>query len=183
MHIFVPQLHHDVVGKNAQLPHRGFQSFAYLQANGKICKRKKAFRRGYLAHKIETRCHTICTPWHYSRGTDASCNRQMFSKFCVLAGKWQNLQAKKGVSARLPCTQNLNTLQYNLHTVYNLWGTDGKKGIFQTQVSNAKTPCAVRNFLPIGQIFSFGGQFRWETYQQTVFRNIAIATACDLKVN
>ena len=116
-------------------------------------------------------------------GKDAYFNTQMFSKFCVLAGKWQNLQAKKGVSARLPCTQNLNTLQYNLHTVYNLWGTDGKKGIFQTQASNAKTPCAVRNFLPIGQIFSFGGQFRWETYQQTVFRNIAIATACDLKVN
>ena len=83
----------------------------------------------------------------------------------------------------LLCTQNLNTLQYNLHTVYNLWGTDGKKGIFQTQVSNAKTPCIVRNFLPIGQIFSFGRQFRWETYQQTVFRNIAIATACDIKVN
>lgn len=127
LHIFVPQLHHDVVGKNAQLPHRGFQSFVYLQANGKICKRKKAFRRGYLAHKIETRCHTICTPWHYSRGTD------------------------------------------------------GTKGLFQTQVSNAKTPCLVRNFLPIGQIFSFGRQFRWETYQQTAFRNIAIARLATLK--
>lgn len=83
----------------------------------------------------------------------------------------------------LLCTQNLNTLPHNLHTVYNLRGTDGQKRHFQTQVSNAKTPCAVRNFLPIGQIFSFGRQFRWETYKQTAFRNIAIATACDLKVN
>lgn len=41
---------------------RCFQSFAYLQAKDKICKRKQAFRRGYLAHKIETRCNTICTP-------------------------------------------------------------------------------------------------------------------------
>jgi len=52
LHIFVPQLHHDVVGKNAQLPHRGFQSFVYLQAKDKICKWKQAFRRGYLARKI-----------------------------------------------------------------------------------------------------------------------------------
>ena len=32
-------------------------------------------------------------------GKDAYFNTQMFSKFCVLAGKWQNLQTKKGVSA------------------------------------------------------------------------------------
>ncbi len=95
----------------------------------KFANEKRRFGGCYLAHKIETRCNTICTPWHYSRGTD------------------------------------------------------GTKGLFQTQVSNAKTPCIVRNFLPIGQIFSFGRQFRWETYQQTAFRNIAIATACDLKVN
>ena len=55
-------------------------------------------------------------------GEDASCNRQMFSKFCVLAGEGQNLQVKTGFSARLPCTQNLNTLQYNLHTVALLTG-------------------------------------------------------------
>lgn len=36
----------------------------------KFANEKRLFGGCYLAGKIKTRCHTICTPWHYPLGTD-----------------------------------------------------------------------------------------------------------------